>query len=368
MPTSAPTAASNLPWSVRTADTVMQRNPRLSGWHYESGLIVKAIEQVWLKTDDAKYYNYIAANFDRWVNADGSINRSYVFDEFQLDHVAPGKLLFLVQLKTGNEKYKKAADLLRRQLEQQPRTSEGGFWHKKIHPYQMWVDGIFMASPYLAEYGKVYNDSTAYDEAARQIILMTKYTRDPKTGLLYHGWEETKKEVWADPVTGQSPHFWSRGLGWYTMGVVDVLDYLPQDHPKRQEIIDIFKDVMAAVARVQDGETGLWYQVLDQGTREGNYLEASGSSMYVYSMAKGVRKGYLDARYMDLARKGYAGFLKKFVQVNAAGQVDVNGICQVAAFDNGSDGSYQYYISRPIVSNDMKGVGPFILASIEMER
>jgi len=345
----------------------MRRNPRLN-WNYESGLILKAIEQVWLKTGDAKYYDYIAANYDRWISADGSIGRSYVFDEFQLDHIAPGKLLFLMQQKTGNDKYKKAADLLRHQLEEQPRTSEGGFWHKKIHPYQMWVDGIFMAAPFLAQYGVVYNDPTALDEAAKQIILMTKYTRDPKTGLLYHGWEETKTEVWANPVTGQSPHFWSRGLGWFTMGVVDVLDYLPENHPQRQEVIGIFKDVMAAVARVQNAETGLWYQVLDQGTREGNYLEESGSAMYVYSMAKGVRKGYLDQSYIDLARKGYVGILEKFIQVNSVGYVDVNGICRVAAFDSGSDGSYRYYINQPVVSNDFKGIGPFILASIEMER
>jgi len=347
-------------------DSVMKRSPYLPFWNYESGLILKATEQVWRTTDDSKYYQYIASNYDRWVDPTGNINRQYVFDEFQLDHVAPGKLLFTLYRTTCDDKYKQAAYLLRSQLEKQPRTREGGFWHKRIHPYQMWVDGIYRASPFLAEFAKTFDDSTAFDEAARQILLMAKNTRDPKTGLFYHGWEETRREVWADPATGHSPHFWSRGLGWFSMGIVDVLDYMPENHPQRQAILEVFREMLAAVVKVQDAKTGLWCQVLDQGTREGNYLEASGSSMYVYSLAKGVKKGYLDAKGMDAARKGYDGIVKRFVEVDSLGLVNLNWICRVAAFDNGSDGSYQYYVSRPIVTNDFKGVGPFILASVEM--
>jgi len=363
-PTSIPSAVQ--PWSVRMMDSVMKRSPYLPFWNYESGLILKATEQVWRTTDDSKYYQYIASNYDRWVDPTGNINRQYVFDEFQLDHVAPGKLLFTLYRTTCDDKYKQAAYLLRSQLEKQPRTREGGFWHKRIHPYQMWVDGIYRASPFLAEFAKTFDDSTAFDEAARQILLMAKNTRDPKTGLFYHGWEETRREVWADPATGHSPHFWSRGLGWFSMGIVDVLDYMPENHPQRQAILEVFREMLAAVVKVQDAKTGLWCQVLDQGTREGNYLEASGSSMYVYSLAKGVKKGYLDAKGMDAARKGYDGIVKRFVEVDSLGLVNLNWICRVAAFDNGSDGSYQYYVSRPIVTNDFKGVGPFILASVEM--
>jgi unsaturated rhamnogalacturonyl hydrolase len=364
--------ATNIPadqnWSVRMADSVMKRNPILPTWDYETGLALKAIEQVWQKTDDRKYYDYIVANYDQWVNADGSINRYYVFDEYQLDHIAPGKLLFMLHRTTGNEKYKKAIHLLRSQLETQPRTSEGGFWHKKIHPYQMWVDGIFMASPFYAEYAQTYDEPAGFDDVAKQILLITKHTRDPETGLFYHGWDESKAEVWADPVNGHSPHFWGRGLGWFTMGVVDVLDFLPENHPQRPAIVEIFRSMMAAIARVQDTETGVWYQVLDRGGRQGNYLEASGSCMFVYSTAKGVRKGYLEAEYTETARKGYEGILQKFIEVDAQGLVNLNRICRVAAFDNGSDGSYRYYVRQPIVTNDFKGVGPFILASVEMEK
>jgi unsaturated rhamnogalacturonyl hydrolase len=350
------------------ADSVMKRQPVLLTWDYETGLMLRAISLVWLKTDERKYYDYIEANYDRWVNEDGSINKYYVFDEYQLDHIAPGKLLFMLHQTTGKAKYEKAIRLLRAQLETQPRTSEGGFWHKKIHPYQMWVDGVFMAAPFYAEYARTYDELAGFDDVAKQIILMTKHTRDPKTGLFYHGWDESKAEVWADPVDGHSPHFWGRGLGWFTMGVVDVLDFMPEDHPQHPAIVEIFQNMMASIAQGQDAAGGVWYQVLDRAGQEGNYLEASGSCMFVYSTAKGVRKGYLGARFMDVARRGYAGILKNFITVDEQGLVDLNRICRVAAFDNGSDGSYRYYINQPVVSNDFKGVGPFILASVEMER
>jgi unsaturated rhamnogalacturonyl hydrolase len=361
-----PTQSSSQVWSVRMADSVMKRNPSLATWDYETGLILKAIAQVWQTTNDSKYYDYIVANYDRWVNSDGSINRHYVFDEYQLDHIAAGKLLFLLYRTTGNEKYNKAIRLLRSQLEKQPRTGEGGFWHKKIHAYQMWLDGIYMACPFCAEYAKTLDEPAGFDDVAKQIILMARHTRDPKTGLFYHGWDEKRVEVWADPVTGHSPHFWGRGLGWYSMGIVDVLDYVPKSHPQRKAVIEIYQNMICAVVKVQDAETGLWYQVLDQGGRAGNYLEASASCMFVCAIAKGVRMGYIDPKYLDAAKRGYAGIIKRFVQVDSAGLVNLNWICRAAAFDNASDGSYQYYISRPIVTNDMKGVGPFILASVEM--
>ena len=358
----------NQNWSVQMADSVMRRNVPFR-WHYEYGLAHRAIEQVWLKTGDAKYYDYIKHDIDAFVCDDGRIE-TYSVEEYNLDQINAGRLLFTLYRTTGDEKYKQAAHLLREQLRGQPRTSEGGFWHKKIYPYQMWLDSIYMASPFYAEFGKTFGEPAAFDDVARQIILIEKHTRDAKTGLLYHGWDESRKMGWANPETGCSPHFWSRAMGWYAMAIMDVLDYLPPDHPKRPDILAIFERTITALVRVQDQSTGLWYQVLDQGNREGNYLEASGSCMFVYSIAKAVRQGYLPKVSLDVARNGYQGVLNNLIRVDEQGLVNLEKTCGGAGLGGTPyrDGSYEYYIHERIVTNDCKGVGPFILASIEMEQ
>jgi len=362
------TTAPPQPWSIRMADSVMRRNVPFR-WHYEYGLALRAIEQVWLKTGDTKYYDYIKHDIDAFVSDDGRI-KTYSVEEYNLDQINAGRLLFTLHRATGDEKYKKAAYLLREQLRSQPRTSEAGFWHKKIYPYQMWLDSIYMASPFYAEFGKTFGEPAAFDDVARQIILIETHTRDTKTGLLYHGWDESRKMGWANPETGCSPHFWSRAMGWYVMAIMDVLDYLPPDHPKRPDILAIFERTIAALIKVQDQSTGLWYQVLDQGNREGNYLEASGSCMFVYSIAKAVRQGHLPEASLDVARKGYQGVLNNLIRVDEQGLVNLEKTCGGAGLGGTPyrDGSYEYYIHERIVTNDYKGVGPFILASLEMEQ
>lgn len=349
------------------ADAVMRRNLPFR-WHYENGLIHKAIEQVWPRTGDAKYYDTIKRDIDSLVSDDGRI-KTYSVEEYNLDQINPGRSLFMLYRQTGDAKYKKAAHLLRGQLRRQPRTSEGGFWHKKIYPYQMWLDGIYMASPFLAEFGQTFSEPTAFDDVAQQIMLIEQHTRDPKTGLLYHGWDESKQQRWANPETGCSPHFWARAMGWYAMAIVDALDYLPQDHPKRQGILAIFERMAAALVNAQDKSTGLWYQVLDQGNRPGNYLEASGSCMFIYSIAKAIRQGYLARCYLDVAGRGYQGVLDNFVREDEQGLVNLEKICGGAGLGGTPyrDGLYEYYVTEKIVTNDYKGVGPFILASVELE-
>jgi len=349
------------------ADSVMRRNVPFR-WHYENGVMHKAIEQVWLKTGDSKYYDYIKRDIDQLVSAEGNI-KTYSIQEYNLDQINPGRTFFSLYRATGNDRYKKAAYLLREQLRGQPRTSEGGFWHKKIYPYQMWLDGIYMALPFYAEFGKIFGEPAAFDDVAFQIIVIEKHTRDPKTGLLYHAWNESKQQRWADPETGCSPHVWGRAMGWYAMAIVDVLDHFPQNHPKRNDMLAIFERVTVALAKVQDQSTGLWYQVLDQGNRAGNYLEASGSCMFVYSIAKAVRLGYLAKTYLDMARKGYQGILDNLIRVDDQGLVNLEQICGVAGLGGNPyrDGSYEYYVSEKTVTNDYKGVGSFILASLETE-
>jgi unsaturated rhamnogalacturonyl hydrolase len=232
----------------------------------------------------------------------------------------------------------------------------------------MWLDGIYMATPFLMEFAAAFDDPETFNDAAHQIVLIASHTRDPRTGLLYHGWAESGSPVWADPLTGHSPNFWGRSMGWYMMALVDSLDHLPPDHPQRAPIISILDTTLAALVDVRDRETNLWYQVLDQGHRPGNYLEASASCMIMYAMLKAARCGY--AAYFDIARQAYTAALEHFITVDDTGLVSLNQICFVAALGGQSyrDGSFEAYIREEIVSNDFKGVGPFILASVEMER
>ena len=356
-------------WSVRMADSVLKRHPLLSRrWHYEPGVALWALKQVWLKTSEQKVYDYIKRNIDEFVRPDGSI-RTYRLEEYNLDQINEGKLLFFLHDTTGDERYKKAAYLLRKQLQTHPRTREGGFWHKQIYPHQMWLDGIYMAAPFYAEFAKRFDESQGFDDVAHQITLIEQHTRDRETGLLYHGWDESKTQRWADPETGCSPCFWGRAIGWYAMAIPDVLDYFPGEHPQRDELLAIFETTMSAIARVQDPASGVWYQVLDQGDRSGNYLEASASCMFVYALAKGVRKGYIGKEYLAVAVRGYEGILEQFVEMDDQGLVNLSGICSVAGLGGKPyrDGSFEYYVGEEVITNEYKGVGPFVMASVEME-
>ncbi len=359
------------------ADTAMNRLWRDAGknesgqpakWTYDHGVVLKGIEGIWRSTGDGKYFRYIQQSMDQFVNSDGTI-RTYTLDDYNLDNILPGRNLLLLYKVTGQEKYRKAAALLREQLKTHPRTSEGGFWHKKIYPSQMWLDGLYMAEPFYAEYAATFHEDADFDDIARQFVLMERHARDARTGLLYHGWDESRKQRWANPTTGRSPNFWGRAMGWYGMALADTLDYFPQGHPQRDELIAILIRFGAAIEKYQDKKTGLWYQVLDKGSGKGNYLEASASCMFVYALAKGVRSGYLPATYLQVAQKGYKGIVDHFIKTDARGQVNLDGTVSVAGLGGNPyrDGSYQYYLSERVVTNDPKGVGAFLLASNQME-
>lgn len=357
------------PWAVRMAGSIMQQYPvRGKKWAYEWGVTLKGIEQLWRLTGEPPYFDYVKRNIDAFVEPDGAI-RTYRAEDYNLDLINTGKLLFGLYRATGEDRYKLAAHRLRDQLRTQPRTRDGGFWHKLIYPHQMWLDGIYMAAPFYAEFAKTFDEPDAFDDVAHQITLIEQHTRDPETGLLYHCWDESKSQRWADPETGRSPHFWGRAVGWYMMALPDALDHLPGAHPQRARINTIFQDTAAALARVQDPATGLWYQVLDQGDREGNYLEASASCMITYAIAKAVRLGYLAPEFRQVAERAFEAITRHMVSVDDRGWVALNQICSVAGLggDPYRDGSFEYYVSEPVVTNDDKGVGPFILASVEVE-
>lgn len=374
----APAAFAQQPYSVQMADSFMKTHPdsirvaetRPARWDYEQGLMLKALEKVWVKTGDARYFNYIKKETDLYVKEDGSI-ATYKYDDFNLDNVPPGRALLMLyqQSLPKKEKYRQAADLLWKQLENQPKTREGGYWHKKRYPNQMWLDGLFMAEPFAAEYSRVFNRPEHFDDIFRQFELIEKHAADPKTGLIYHAYDESREQAWADKKTGVSPHFWGRAMGWYAMALVDVLDYFPAEHPKRNELVKYLQRLAPVIVRYQDSASGVWYQILDLPQRKGNYREASVSGMFVYTLAKAVRMGYIPAKYLENARKGYEGMLREFIEKEKDGSLSLNRTVSVGGLGGKPyrDGSFDYYISEPVRKNDLKGLGPFIFASLEIE-
>lgn len=350
-------------------DSLMHNNgTKNAGWSYDIGLYLEAIGNVYERTKEQKYFDYIVHTMDNFIGEDGSI-RYYKQDSYNIDYVRNGKTLLYLYQKTGKDKYLKAAQYVRKQLDSHPRTSEGGFWHKKVYQHQMWLDGLYMGQPFYANYSQMFNQTKDFDDVALQFILMEKNARDAKTGLLYHAWDESKEQAWANKETGKSPNFWGRAMGWYGVALVDVLDYFPQDHPKRKEIIAILNRYVAAVSKIQSKKNGLWYQVLDQAEKQGNYPEASCSSMFVYTMAKASRKGYINKKYKEFAEKGFNGIKKNFLERDTDGRLHLNGTVQVSGLGGNPyrDGSFNYYISEPVIQDDPKGMGAFILAANEIQ-
>ena len=337
-------------------------------WSYDMGVVLKGFEGLWMNTGDAAYFSAIQKKMDYFVKDDGSI-KGYEKEEYNIDHVNNGKLVLLLYRVTGKEKYKKAADLLRSQLLTQPRTKEGGFWHKKIYTNQMWLDGLYMGTPFYAEYAMLFHQDSAFDDIANQFIWMENHVRDQKTGLLYHGWDESREQKWANKQTGTSPLFWSRAMGWYADALVDVLDYFPATHPKRKALVDILNRLVIAVEKQQDTKTGLWYDIMNYSGpgKEKNYFEASASSQLVYAIAKGVRKGYLPNTKILVALKGYEGIVKTFIK-EENGQTVLTGTVKVSGLGGNPyrDGSFDYYMGEPVITNDPKGMGAFLLASNEI--
>jgi unsaturated rhamnogalacturonyl hydrolase len=338
------------------------------GWNYELAILLNGMDAAWYDTADGAYYQYVRQAIDQLVAADGSIP-TYDPAANSLDNIALGRQLLLLYRVTRKEKYYKAATLLRRQLAAQPRNASGGFWHKQIYPNQMWLDGLYMAEPFYAEYASVFQEPQDFAVITKQFSLIDEHARSRQTGLLYHGWDESRKEAWADKDTGTSRIFWARGMGWYMMALVDTLPYFPKDDPNRATLLAILNRTAAAVARYQDKESGLWYQVLNKPGAQGNYFESSAACMFTYALQKGVRLGYLPEDYSKNASRAWRGILSHFVQTDVDGSVIITGTVKGIGLGGTPyhDGTYDYYVGSPVVSNDPKGVGAFLLASTEME-
>ena len=369
---------------VRTVQSELQRCPtaaELDGlqgrlkWNYTTGLELKAFLDCSYMDELLPVREYVRDWYEAIIDSTGAIGGGYKEANYSLDHICPGWTLLKLVKSYPEEKYFKAIEQLYRQLQAQPRNAEGGFWHKQIYPDQMWLDGLYMAMPFYAEYTRDYVAdslrSAHYEDIVHQFSLAYEHCYDPANGLLRHAWDASHRMFWCDPQTGQSAHAWGRALGWYCMALVEVIDILNQDSRFEDKTLpSILSSVFASLLKVADSETGLWYQVLDCPGREGNYLEATCNAMFAYAMLKGVRLGVLDGVDEKMACQTYEQMVKTFVTVDDAGVVDLNECCAVAGLGGKQmrSGKYDYYVNETIVKNDPKGMGPLIWAMHEYEQ
>jgi rhamnogalacturonyl hydrolase YesR len=343
-------------------DIVRQRD---SKWTYTTGLLMEAMDDVSRATGDRKYADYARRTIDSYLEDDGTI-RTYEFDQFNIDNINSGKMLMRLLAEHGDSKYRAAIDILAAQLNDHPRTSGGAFWHKLRYPHQLWLDGVYMGMPFLAAVGEMQGDDDKLEEAVREFSITRTRLRDTETGLYYHAWDEARQQQWADPETGRSRHVWARGLGWYAMALVDILDVIPAEKSDlREPLLQIVPELAESLVKTQD-ETGTWFQIMDMPNALGNYREASGTAMFTYFLAKAINKGYLPESYRAATEKAYQGLVDEFVAIDARGAYHLTNICATAGLGYGRDGSYRYYMSEKVVRNDPKGLGPAIMAMLQV--
>lgn len=357
----AKAARSPLEWAESACDALMAKfEPEQlppDRFHYHQGVFLSGMEKCWNASGKKKYFDYLKRWVDSQVLEGGRIKKH---NPDELDDIQPGVLLYNLYEQTGDEKYKQALNYLVPLLKAWKTNPSGGFWHKGRYPNQMWLDGLYMAGPIAVQYAEAFGESEYYDMMTYQALLMAKYTKDPVTGLLYHGWDETKAADWADPDTGLAPEFWGRAIGWYPVALLEMFEHLPEDHKDKAELVVILQDLLKALVKYQDPATGLWHQVVDKGELPDNWLENSCTALYVHAIAKAVRFGYLEPEYMACAWKGYQGVIDT-LEFNEKAHVVIGKICIGTGI-----GDYAHYIARPTSENDLHGAGAFILMCVEM--
>ncbi len=369
-----------LHWATRFADSDLKRQAGqyyLGGWdaerdrpvafEYTTGLLMQAYDDLNQVLPKAEYQAAVHKMADSFVAEDGTIH-GYDASKFNIDSINSGSVLLRMFEKTADVKYQLAAANLRAQLQNHPKTSNGAYWHKKIYPHQLWLDGVYMGMPYLAYYSQLFENGASLEQVVHEFEVSREMLRDPASGLYYHAWDESKSMNWADPTTGRSKFFWSRGIGWLGMALVDVLDRIPVTRTDlRQPLLAMIPELADALIRYQDPVSGVWWQITDQANERGNYLESSASGMFVYFLAKAQNQGYLEGKiYHDATVKAYQGLLNEFVLVHPDQSISLTQMVQVAGLGAGRDGSYHYYMSEPIYRNDSKGTAPFMMASVQM--
>lgn len=336
-------------------------------WNYMDGCMINAILELYLMKKDSKYLEFADAFIDYFVEEDGRI-RSYSPEEYNLDNINAGKTLFELYELTHKEKYRKAIDTVYSQIQGQPRTSTGNFWHKLIYPHQIWLDGLYMAQPFYMQYEATYNDGKGCMDSYKQFLHVYDLMRDTRNGLYYHAYDDSRQMFWCDKVTGLSDNFWLRALGWYAMALIDTMDVMPVFMSKEKEQLrTIYQELIDSMLPYQDEETGMWYQVVNRGGIAPNYLETSGSAIFAFAIMKSVRLGLLDNSYYARGKKAFDGICRTRLS-EKDGELQLEGICLVAGLGNreNREGTFDYYMREPIVKNEAKGVAPLILAYIEV--
>lgn len=346
------------------------RKGKEPAWDYIDGCMMTSLYTIYRLTGNRKYLDFIDNFVDYYVFDDGTI-RGYEMSTYNVDNINEGRVLFDLYKETGKPKYKRAINLLYSQLQSQPRTEGGNFWHKKIYPNQVWLDGLYMAQVFYTRYETTYNRGRNYGDIVKQFrnVWLNMYDNDKK--LYYHGWDTSKQAFWADPETGLSKSFWLRSIGWYTVGLVDAISYFDLSRPNlKTELITIFRKTIEGLEQYIDPEKHMFWQVVDQMGREGNYVETSGSAMIAYAMMKGARLGFVDRRFAAVGEKIFNGICREYL-TETDGELNLGGICLMAGLgpenNPARDGTYEYYISEPVVENDAKGTGPFVMAYTEIK-
>ena len=346
------------------------KHGKAPGWNYIDGCMMTSLYSIYKITGNRKYLDFIDKFVDYYVYEDGSI-RGYDLDTYNVDNLNEGRVLFDLYRETGKAKYKKAIDLLYSQILGQPRTGLGNFWHKKIYPDQVWLDGLYMAQVFYTRYESEFNGGKNHKDIVSQFTGVYNNMYDKEKRLYYHGWDYSKKAFWSDPSTGLSKSFWLRSVGWYTVGLVDAISYMEGVDEYKAKLIAIFKDTIEGIERYIDPDKKMFWQVVDQGGREGNYLETSGSAMIAYAMLKGARLGFVDKRFATVGEEVFNGICKEYL-TETDGKLNLGGICLMAGLGPESnrkrDGTFEYYISEPVVENDAKGTGPFVMAYTEIKQ
>ena len=350
-----------LDYAKMGADTLIRKFsieelPPKNRFHYHQGVYLSGMERTYFLSKEKKYYDYIKGWMDYHIDENGKLR--YTDHELQFDDMMPSILLFNLYNELKDERYKKVLDEFSVLVDMWPTNAQGGFWHKYNRPNQMWLDGLYMIGPYCVMYAKYFNKPYYYEIVYQQMNLMRRAMTDPKTGLLYHAWDDSKAIDWCDKKTGLSSEFWGRAIGWYAVAIMDVLDYIPNDHPRRNEFISAGLDIINALVRFQDEASGLWYQVVDKGGEKGNWLETSCSSLYTYAIAKAIKKGFLHKSYAKYIHRAYEGIIKNLKFNND--DLFISNICIGTGV-----GDYKFYIERPTVENDLHGMGAFLLMCSE---
>lgn len=365
-----------LKWSERTAISIMNKYPKAwqldvnekPKWDYKMGFVLSGFEKLYQKTNNKKYFNYTKEYVDEMIDSTGNIKK-YDLKEYNIDYLNPTKLLFNLYDVTKDSRYFQIMGKVRNQLETQPRTASGGFWHKQIYPNQMWIDGLYMAEPFYTQFTVKYEKGKNLDDIAKQFELVHNNIVDKKTGLVYQAWDESKEIAWADKQTGTSPTIWGRGIGWYMIALVETLDYFPKSHPKYKVLVGYLNDIAKNVNQFKS-ESGLWYQVADKPEKFGNYVESSASGMIIYAFAKAADKGYLPSSYKAVAKKSFDSFVKEFVKVDKKGEVNIlNSSSNVGLGGKPfRDGTNDYYLTAKPKENGAIAYGAFLLSAIELNK